>query len=611
MVLVVQLQAEILAALLGYDRRVAFEASRAEQAARLAVTDAMTGVHNRRAWEAALTAAEASSDDLHPAGIVVVNLQELHAIYATVGHAAADALLFTAAVVLTEAVRKDDLLADLGSGGFAVLLADTEDLAGRALARRLEQALTGAGVAASIGLGTCRSSAGLRQAWQDAHRAAHAPQPDHEGAPEAEVAPPPVPVAPIGAAVSRPAAAMPVGLSSIDALLELARAQLGMDVAFVGEFRGDDRVVRHAASGIDLPVGAGLVQPRDQTHCQLLVDGRIPEVIADTSADPVFTGVPMTQALGMNAYVGVALHRDSGELYGTLCAFGEEAEPSLRARDAGVLRVLGGIVMQMVEQDELAGREHRQTLARLEQLYTARGPAIVYQPVMRLDGGGAVGAEALSRFPDGTPDQWFRAAAAAGAEVGVGLELRAAANAVAALPELEGFLALNLSPTAVLDAALPDLLRSLPLDRIVIEITEHHEVHDYLELTGILAPLRARGLRIAVDDAGAGFASMRHITRLHPDIIKLDVSLVRDIDVDTAAQALTSALLTFASSTAAQVLAEGVETRAELACLRRLGVPLGQGYYLGRPTPHPYAGPASRPLTGSHRLRVVLPLAEQ
>lgn len=390
-----------------------------------------------------------------------------------------------------------------------------------------------------------------------------------------------------------PEAAEPVGVGSIDSLLELARAQLGMDVAFVGEFRGDDRVVSHAATGIDLPVGAGLLQPRDQTHCQLLVEGRIPGVIPDTSADAAFSALPMAQTLGMGAYVGVSLHRGTGELYGTLCAFAQEADPTLRPRDAGVLKVLGGIVMQMVEQEELAGREHRQTLARLQQLYAARGPTIVYQPIARLDGGGrAVGVEALSRFPDGTPDQWFPAAAAAGAEVGVELEFRAATNAVSVLPELVGFLAINLSPTALVDPALLEFLKPLPLERIVVEITEHHRAHDYLELTGILAPLRARGLRVAVDDAGAGFASMRHITRLRPDIIKLDVSLVRDIDSDTAAQALTSALLTCAAGTSAVVLAEGIETLAELACLRRLGVPLGQGYHLGRPAPHGHSNPA-------------------
>lgn len=596
----VQLQADVLGALLGYDLWITAEGHRAQEAELLADTDPLTGVRNRRGWEAALAAAETGGPDAtNPATVVVVNLDGLLEANATAGHPAGDRLQVGAAAVLTAGVRRRDLLARLDAGRFAVLLPSTDLAAARALTGRLARALRGAGVAVTIGMGACRPSAGVRQAWQDADQALYRAGQPPGGEPEPQPEPA-VPALPAMAPAPRPAASPPGvasdGLGGVDALLELARAQLGMDVAFVGEFRGEDRIVRNAASSVELPVGVGFRQPRAETHCQLLVDGRIPEVLPDTSVDAAFAALPITDALSMRSYLGVPLRRGSGELYGTLCAFAQHAEPTLRARDAGVLRVLGGMVMHLVEQDERAGSAHRETLARLQQLYAGGGPTPVYQPVLTLDGGRQVGVEALSRFPEGTPDQWFPAATAAGVDIGVELEFKAAANAAVALPDLDGFLAINLSPAALLHPDL-ELLAPLPLPRIVIEVTEHHPVDDYLELTAILAPLRARGLRIAVDDAGAGFASMRHITRLLPDLIKLDISLVRNINTDPAAQALTRALLAFAASANAQVLAEGIETTAELACLRRLGVPLGQGYLLARPSPAaaPKRTPAKQP----------------
>lgn len=148
-----------------------------------------------------------------------------------------------------------------------------------------------------------------------------------------------------------------------------------------------------------------------------------------------------------------------------------------------------------------------------------------------------------------------------------------------------GFLSLNVSPSTIV---LPDFTAGLadqPLDRLVLEITEHTQVSDYGVLSEVLAPLRAAGLRIAVDDVGAGFASMRHVLVLAPELIKLDLSLVRGISHDVRRQSLAAALLTFAADLGASVVAEGVETAGELDCLRELGVHFGQGFHLGRPEP--------------------------
>lgn len=181
-----------------------------------------------------------------------------------------------------------------------------------------------------------------------------------------------------------------------------------------------------------------------------------------------------------------------------------------------------------------------------------------------------------------TPLEWFTDAGEAGAAID--LEVRAIEAASGALSRWPGFLSVNVSPATLLDPRLVRALSGLALPRVVLELTEHAPVSDYSPLLRALAPLRAAGLRLAVDDCGAGYASLAHVLALAPDILKLDVALVRDVDTHPVRQALVRALLAFARATGAHVVAEGVETPAELSRLTDLGVDLAQGYLLGRPS---------------------------
>jgi len=104
-------------------------------------------------------------------------------------------------------------------------------------------------------------------------------------------------------------------------------------------------------------------------------------------------------------------------------------------------------------------------------------------------------------------------------------------------------------------------------------------------LLGALQPLRKNGMRLAVDDAGAGYSGLQHILQIRPDLIKLDMTLTRHINLDPARKALASALVAFARDTGSGIIAEGVETASELETLRGLGIEKAQGYFLGRPTP--------------------------
>ena len=232
----------------------------------------------------------------------------------------------------------------------------------------------------------------------------------------------------------------------------------------------------------------------------------------------------------------------------------------------------------------LAGRRQAADVRRsIETIIADRAFAPVFQPIVELASTRLVGYEALSRFADGVrPDERFADAGA----VGLGRELEfatieAALRASRSLPK-NRWLSLNVSPEVALSGARLKRLLEIAGRPLVIELTEHAPVADYPALRRAIAALGG-GIRVAVDDAGAGYASMQHVVELRPDLIKLDISLVRGIDRDTARQALVAGMRYFAEQTNCLLLGEGVETEAELATLGRLGVALGQGYLLGRP----------------------------
>ena len=170
--------------------------------------------------------------------------------------------------------------------------------------------------------------------------------------------------------------------------------------------------------------------------------------------------------------------------------------------------------------------------------------------------------------------------------LGVQLELTTIAQALRELDRVpEGaYLAVNCSHHAATSSQLARLLGS-DAGRIVLEITEHEAVEDYVALVTALAPLREMGARIAIDDAGAGFASMRHTLQITPDIVKMDMSLTRGIDADRAKRALAAALISFTEEMDIAMVAEGIETAEELETLATLGVRFGQGFYLAEPAP--------------------------
>lgn len=247
----------------------------------------------------------------------------------------------------------------------------------------------------------------------------------------------------------------------------------------------------------------------------------------------------------------------------------------------GIARPLAGGAAQSPANQEIT--------ARLDHLLATRTLITAFQPIRDLGTGEVVGAEALTRFvssPLRSPDQWFVEADSIGR--GPELEFLALESALLAAADLPDYLyiAVNLSPAACLDPRLSDIVSDSGLKpgRIVVELTERSAVADYAHLTAALAPLRSGGLRIAIDDVGDGFSSMRHILRLSPELVKLDRTIVAGIDNDDNLKALCAAMVSFASQIGASLVAEGIETNSELTTVTELGVNAGQGYLLGRPS---------------------------
>lgn len=372
-------------------------------------------------------------------------------------------------------------------------------------------------------------------------------------------------------------------------LLNLIGDQLGMDVAFIAELAEVKVLQWVEGDGSSFGLSVGQRVPLEGDYCYRMLRGEIPSLICDAVNEPGVRELAVTADAKIGSYLGVPIVLPDGETYGTLCVLSHTARPdldawsieSLRAYASLVGRYIGGVGADVGADADL--RRH------VTAVILGHEVRVLFQPIVELATRRVVGFEALARFPgpDASPLRWFADAERAGLRGQ--LELSAASAAlrlIERLPE-DAFLTLNFSPAVLAELGRLDLDRlgeRVPLSRLVVEVTEEAPVADYAQLDDALARVRERGVRLAIDDAGAGYASMMHVVRLRPEIIKLDIAFVRGVDQDPARHALVASVTDLAARTGARVIAEGIETQAELATVFEIGVDLGQGYFLGRPT---------------------------
>ena len=255
-------------------------------------------------------------------------------------------------------------------------------------------------------------------------------------------------------------------------------------------------------------------------------------------------------------------------------------------------RVLNQRLSRQEETERKAVAERERVRSTIGDVLSGSAMTSVFQPIVDASVGRIVGVEALTRFetePRRSPDQWFADAAAVG--LGFELEMAAIRSALERQGELPdgAYLSVNCSPEVLAEPGFESFADDVDANRVVLELTEHTAISDYATMQARLGVLRSQGFRVAIDDAGSGFSSLHHILKLHPDIIKLDSGLIRDIDSDPAKRALASAMITFAQELGAELVAEGVETVEEFETVRKLGISKIQGYLLGRPQTPPIA----------------------
>jgi len=373
-------------------------------------------------------------------------------------------------------------------------------------------------------------------------------------------------------------------------LLEAIRLHLGMDVGFLSRFADGRRIFEFVSDdGKYSPISAGDSDPLEESYCLRMAEGKIPGVIQNAQEHQGVQDLGATHDLQIGAHISVLVHLQGGEIYGTLCCFSTQADETLDSRDLNFMSVIADLIGAMLQREISYVDRIEQKRNYLDDAIHSGALHAVWQPIIDIESNRVVSVEALARFntrPYRPPNEWFDQAAEVGRSTQ--LERNALIKGLDILPELPGSVRIscNLSGPSLLDPEIQAFLHNRQLDRLVLEITEHDIIADYSSLVEALKPLREAGMMLAIDDFGAGYASFRHILGLNPEIIKVDMSMVRNIDTNETAQAVVRALTTFASENCRWLVAEGVETESELQTLRGMGVTRIQGHLLYKPMDH-------------------------
>jgi EAL domain-containing protein (putative c-di-GMP-specific phosphodiesterase class I) len=337
-------------------------------------------------------------------------------------------------------------------------------------------------------------------------------------------------------------------------LLVTAKKGLGLSIAFLSRFDGETQHLEVVESPLPILFRDGIKRSLPTSLCQAILDGKLPNVMPDLRDFPEAMKLPAAKMPRLRSFVSVPVILSDGSLYGTFCAAGVMSDKGLSRRDQALMEVLARAAAVVIEPDVRNRAERAEIERRLDPVFAAGGPTVLLQPIVDIATGERVGAEALSRFPavwNMAPDVVFAEAHRIGR--GDDLEILALRAAAEHLDRVDGYVSMNVSPGTALRAAL--------------------------------APLRADGLRLAIDDVGAGFSSLRHIVLTAPDVIKLDRSIVTGVSADPVLRRLVRSLVEFARGCDSRVVAEGVETVADADALLVAGVGYGQGWHYGRPGP--------------------------
>ena len=390
-------------------------------------------------------------------------------------------------------------------------------------------------------------------------------------------------------AVIHSAANIAAGTSSelLPRLLETVRTNLGMEVGFISKFADGHRAFLYVSSdNWQLAPEPGSSDPLEESTCIRVVRQGAPNLIPNAQTHPSVSDLPVVGELGIKSLASVPIPFGRDQVFGTLCCYSSNETKELDERDIGFMSVIADLIGASLPEEQRVDDHIAYRREYIRDVMKSGGLQMVWQPIVDTTTGALVGVGSLARFqtdPYRPPNEWFHEAV----ELGIGTELEKSAFAKGMsikkqLPR-DAYVGCNLSGATFLEPTFQEFLRQQDLEQVVLEITEHDIIADYGELASTLTEFRDRGMRLAIDDFGAGYAGFRHIVELHPDIVKLDMSLVRGIDSSPTTQSVVKALVGFAKEQNTTLVAEGVETQAELDMLESLGIRRVQGYFFHKP----------------------------
>lgn len=372
-------------------------------------------------------------------------------------------------------------------------------------------------------------------------------------------------------------------------VLAAVRHHLEMDVAFISEFTGNERVFRYVDSGDnDSPITVGDSGPLEESYCQKVVDGRLPERINDAFDVPEAMTMPVTQKLPVRGHISVPIRFRDNRLYGTFCCFSSRPSGTLNDRDLDLMRALATLAGHHIESLLSAEQRYVMDRASIQSILSEESLETLYQPVYDLRTQTVAGLEVLSYFTGTTrmsPREGFELANRVG--LGISLELMAIRHGMVALSKLPAglYLSFNVSPETVLSGELQRIFEGNEASRCVLEIRESHLQEDTGVLQEALQELHSQGVRLAVDDFAGESSSLQCSLRFRPAMLKQVMSLTRDIDSHENESIMTAAMASFSAQLDCPLVAKGVETREEMERLAELGVTHCQGWLPGPPMP--------------------------
>ncbi|MEK9712372.1 MAG: EAL domain-containing protein [Thalassolituus sp.] len=380
--------------------------------------------------------------------------------------------------------------------------------------------------------------------------------------------------------------------TAIQSLIHSVRRRLNMEVGFVSEFSSGRRYFRYLDATLGATsIGIGDSDPLGESYCHKIAEGQLPEVIPNTSDNSITSAMAVTERLQIASYIGVPIILSDGSVFGTFCVFSRYTVQGLNHRSLTLMRVFADVIASLIEDSRSAFAASVRRKEDITGMIDRDELVLHAQPIYGLSGMSIVGYELLARSscnPEFCPETFFHDVDQLGLSSIVGLRMvELVQQALNNLPPA-CYVAMNVTPQFLTNFDLLEWFSPDDSQRLVLELTEHRQITDYIAMKRRLQPLRDAGMKLAIDDAGAGYASMRHILQLSPDIIKLDMSLIRDIHLQPEHQSLLAALQVFARTQGYSIVAEGIEVAEELSFLRTAAVCCGQGYFLSHPEPLGY-----------------------